>query len=203
MSRAFTGLCKWLSNQPELGVIAGQPLTAVKEQTHGHRRGRFTCFHYKDTCICSGIYAYTCLYFYLSKIKEICSLLLSPKFEPSLYFNKNLGFFSTGGVIAYISSGSTSSPESCRSSSPSGSYLSTSPPLSRPSLPSRAVGMVVDMSPASKASQQRSQGPEKAGRSSSANKTCITSKNQAVVTNDLLLVWPRSHPRVFLSFNRD
>ncbi|MEQ2212151.1 hypothetical protein XENOCAPTIV_026222, partial [Xenoophorus captivus] len=50
------------------------------------------------------------------------------------------------GVIAYISSGLASTAESCMSSRP----MSTSPPASRPSLPSRAVGMVVDIAPSAK-----------------------------------------------------
>lgn len=98
------------------------------------------------------------------------------------FFNENLCFFfPTGGVIAYISSSSTSSPEFCRSSSPNSSYLSTSPSLSRPSLPSRAIGMVVDIPPTTKGPQQRSHGMEKMGRSSSSNKSCITSKHNALL----------------------
>uniref|UniRef100_A0A3Q0R0J2 Nuclear receptor subfamily 1, group D, member 2a n=1 Tax=Amphilophus citrinellus TaxID=61819 RepID=A0A3Q0R0J2_AMPCI len=54
---------------------------------------------------------------------------------------------SAGGVIAYISSGSAPSPESSMGSS---GYMSTSPIPSRPSLPSRAVGMVVDIAPPAK-----------------------------------------------------
>lgn len=84
---------------------------------------------------------------------------------------------STGGVIAYISSGSASSPESCMSSSPSGGYLSTSPTQSRPALPSRAVGMVVDIAPPAKNEHPRG-GMEKAGRSSTSAKSSITSKQQ-------------------------
>lgn len=94
-------------------------------------------------------------------------------------------FLSTGGVIAYISSGSTSSPESCSS------YLSTSPTVPRPSLPSRAVGMVLDIPPAAKSSQQRSQGAEKTGRSSSSNKSCITSQHTALLIKNDLFVRPR------------
>lgn len=78
-----------------------------------------------------------------------------------------------GGVIAYISSGSTSSSDSCLSSS--SSYLSTSPTLPRPALPSRAVGMVVDICPPAKNATQRG-GVEKAGRSSTSTKSSITSK---------------------------
>lgn len=84
----------------------------------------------------------------------------------------------SGGVIAYISSGSTSSPESCLSSSPGSGYLSTSPSLPRPALPSRAVGMVVDICPPAKSGSQRSHGAEKAGRSSASTKSSITSKPQ-------------------------
>lgn len=84
----------------------------------------------------------------------------------------------SGGVIAYISSGSTSSPESCLSSSPGSGYLSTSPTLPRPALPSRAVGMVVDICPPAKSGSQRSHGAEKAGRSSTSAKSSITSKPQ-------------------------
>uniref|UniRef100_A0A3P9MZ01 Nuclear receptor subfamily 1, group D, member 2a n=1 Tax=Poecilia reticulata TaxID=8081 RepID=A0A3P9MZ01_POERE len=65
-------------------------------------------------------------------------------------------FYSTGGVIAYISSSLGSSPESRMSSSP----MSSSPPASRPSLPSRAVGMVVDIAPPAK----RGSGAEKTGQ---------------------------------------
>uniref|UniRef100_A0A3B4UE19 Nuclear receptor subfamily 1, group D, member 2a n=1 Tax=Seriola dumerili TaxID=41447 RepID=A0A3B4UE19_SERDU len=88
---------------------------------------------------------------------------------------------STGGVIAYISSGSASSPESCMSSSPSSGYLSTSPTLSRPSLPSRAVGMVVDIAPPAKNGHPRSHGMEKAGRSSTSAKSSITKINGMVL----------------------
>lgn len=93
----------------------------------------------------------------------------------------------TGGVIAYISSGSTSSPESCRSGSP---CLSTWPAPSRPSLPSRAVGMVVDVPPAAASPQRRGQGVEKTGRSSSSSKSCITSQHKAAQTRPVLLMWP-------------
>uniref|UniRef100_A0A3B4B777 Uncharacterized protein n=1 Tax=Periophthalmus magnuspinnatus TaxID=409849 RepID=A0A3B4B777_9GOBI len=86
---------------------------------------------------------------------------------------------STGGVIAYISSGSASSPESCMSTSPSSGYLSSSPPLSRPALPSRAVGMVVDIAPPAKSGPQRS--IDKAGRSSTAAKSSITKINGMVL----------------------
>ncbi|KAI3360778.1 hypothetical protein L3Q82_013014, partial [Scortum barcoo] len=82
-----------------------------------------------------------------------------------------------GGVIAYISSGSASSPESCMSTG----YLSTSPTPSRPSLPSRAVGMVVDISPPAKNGHQRGHGMEKAGRSSTSAKSSITKINGMVL----------------------
>lgn len=101
-----------------------------------------------------------------------------------------LFFFPTGGVIAYISSASTSSPESCRSGSPNSSCSSTSPPLPHPSLPSRAIGMVVDIPPATKGSQQRSQGVEKTGRSSSSSKSCITSKRDAPLVTMACLCGP-------------
>ena len=88
-------------------------------------------------------------------------------------------FSSVGGVIAYISSGSASSPESCMSdssNSSNSSYQSTSPSLPRPSLPSRAVGLVVDIAPPAKQGHQRSHGAEKTGRSSTSSKSSITSK---------------------------
>ncbi|XP_053743667.1 nuclear receptor subfamily 1 group D member 2a [Synchiropus splendidus] len=93
---------------------------------------------------------------------------------------EDVGTAKPGGVIAYISSGSASSPESCMSTSPSNSsYLSTSPPLSRPSLPSRAVGMVVDVAPSGKSG---SRGGEKAGRTaSSSSKSSITKINGMVL----------------------
>lgn len=62
------------------------------------------------------------------------------------------------------------------STSPSSSYLSTSQSVSRPALPSRAVGMVVDISPPAKNGQQRAHGMEKAGRSSTSAKSSITSE---------------------------
>ncbi|XP_028325849.1 nuclear receptor subfamily 1 group D member 2a [Gouania willdenowi] len=68
-----------------------------------------------------------------------------------------------GGVIAYISSGSA--------------LPSLSPPPSRPSLPSRAVGMLVDLAPPTKSGQQRS---DKNGRSSSS-KSSITKINGMVL----------------------
>ncbi|XP_070691164.1 nuclear receptor subfamily 1 group D member 2a [Pempheris klunzingeri] len=94
---------------------------------------------------------------------------------------EDIGTAKPGGVIAYISSGSASSPESCMSTSPSSGYLSTSPTLPRPSLPSRAVGMVVDMSPPARNGHQRSHGVEKAGRSSTSAKSSITKINGMVL----------------------
>ncbi|KAL3059999.1 hypothetical protein OYC64_014572 [Pagothenia borchgrevinki] len=94
---------------------------------------------------------------------------------------EDMGTAKPGGVIAYISSGSASSPESCMSTSPSRSYLSTSQAVSRPSLPSRAVGMVVDISPPTKNGHQRSHGIEKAGRSSTSTKSNITKINGMVL----------------------
>ncbi|XP_062254676.1 nuclear receptor subfamily 1 group D member 2a [Platichthys flesus] len=93
----------------------------------------------------------------------------------------DVGTAKPGGVIAYISSGSSSSPESFLSTSPSRGYMSTSPPLSRPSLPSRAVGMVVDIAPPAKGGQLRGHGTEKAGRSSAAAKSSITKINGMVL----------------------
>lgn len=83
-------------------------------------------------------------------------------------------------MIAYISSGSASASDSCLSSSPGGSsgYLSTSPTLPHPTLPSRAVGMVVDICPPAKSGAQRG-GADKAGRSSTSAKSSITSKPAA------------------------
>ncbi|KAG7282942.1 hypothetical protein CRUP_028459 [Coryphaenoides rupestris] len=80
-----------------------------------------------------------------------------------------------GGVIAYISSGSASSPESCMSDGSNGGYLSSSPPASRPSLPSRAVGMLVDIAPPAKP------GSERSGRSSASSKSSITKINGMVL----------------------
>ncbi|XP_068426670.1 nuclear receptor subfamily 1 group D member 2a [Clinocottus analis] len=88
---------------------------------------------------------------------------------------EDMGTTKPGGVIAYISSGSASSPESFMlSTSPSRGFLATS--ASRPALPSRAVGMVVDISPPSK----RGHGTEKAGRSTST-KSSITKINGMVL----------------------
>lgn len=81
--------------------------------------------------------------------------------------------FTTGGVIAYISSSSSaSSPESCHSDSSNGSYQSASPP--RGSSPSQ-LGQVVDTSLAS--SGQNLPGTQRSGRSSSSAKCGITSKS--------------------------
>ncbi|XP_010746754.2 nuclear receptor subfamily 1 group D member 2a [Larimichthys crocea] len=99
---------------------------------------------------------------------------------------EDIGTAKPGGVIAYISSGSGSSPDSCMStstgsSSSGGGYLSTSPTLSRPSLPSRAVGMLVDISPSVKNGHQRGHSMEKAGRSSTSAKSSITKINGMVL----------------------
>ncbi|KAA8591867.1 hypothetical protein FQN60_017241, partial [Etheostoma spectabile] len=83
-----------------------------------------------------------------------------------------------GGVIAYISSGTASSPEACLNRG----YLSTSQAVPRPSLPSRAVGMVVDISPPARNGHQRGgHGMEKAGRSSTSAKSSITKINGMVL----------------------
>ncbi|XP_039974268.1 nuclear receptor subfamily 1 group D member 2a isoform X2 [Xiphias gladius] len=66
-------------------------------------------------------------------------------------------------------------------SSPSSGYLSTSPTLSRPLLPSRAVGMVVDIAPPAKSGHPRGHGTEKAGRSSTSAKSSITKINGMVL----------------------
>ncbi|KAM7421491.1 hypothetical protein PAMA_015571 [Pampus argenteus] len=94
---------------------------------------------------------------------------------------EDMGTTKPGGVIAYISSGSASTPESYMSSSPSSGYLSTSPPLSRPSLPSRAVGMVVDIAPPTKSGSRTGHGMEKTGRSSTSTKSSITKINGMVL----------------------
>ncbi|XP_019958986.2 nuclear receptor subfamily 1 group D member 2a [Paralichthys olivaceus] len=94
---------------------------------------------------------------------------------------EDVGTAKPGGVIAYISSGSSSSQESFMSTSPSRGYMSTSPPLSRPSLPSRAVGMVVDIAPPAKSGNLRGHGTEKAGRSSTSAKSSITKINGMVL----------------------
>lgn len=101
---------------------------------------------------------------------------------------EEIGSTKPGSVIAYISSGSAASPESCMSENSSSSYLSSSPlsssPLSSPSrasLPSRAVGMVVDIAPVvSKLGNSRGHGTEKTGRSTS-NKSGITKINGMVL----------------------
>uniref|UniRef100_A0A8C7P0J1 Nuclear receptor subfamily 1, group D, member 2a n=2 Tax=Oncorhynchus mykiss TaxID=8022 RepID=A0A8C7P0J1_ONCMY len=84
----------------------------------------------------------------------------------------------TGGVITYISSGSASSPESCLSDSCSSSYRCSSPP--HPSLPSRAVGIMVDIARTTTAKHPRSHSTEKTGRSISA-KSSITKINGMVL----------------------
>ncbi|XP_031584297.1 nuclear receptor subfamily 1 group D member 2a [Oreochromis aureus] len=94
---------------------------------------------------------------------------------------EDIGTAKPGGVIAYISSRSAPSPESCMSSSSSSGYLSTSPTPSRPSLPSRAVGMVVDIAPPGKNGSPRGHGGEKAGRSSASAKSSITKINGMVL----------------------
>ncbi|KAM6910387.1 nuclear receptor subfamily 1 group D member 2a [Xenentodon cancila] len=94
---------------------------------------------------------------------------------------EDVGTAKPGGVIAYISSGSVSTSESCMSNSPSSGYMSTSPALSRPSLPSRAVGMVVDIAPPAKNGHARGHGAEKAGRSSTSAKSTITKINGMVL----------------------
>lgn len=86
---------------------------------------------------------------------------------------EEIGTAKPGGVIAYISSGLASTSESCMSGSP----MSTSPPASRPSLPSRAVGMVVDIAPPAK----RGSAAEKTGRSSASAKSSITKINGMVL----------------------
>ncbi|CAL8339802.1 unnamed protein product [Gadus morhua 'NCC'] len=90
-----------------------------------------------------------------------------------------------GGVIAYISSGSASSPESCMSDSSSSSYLSCSLTMSRPSLPSRAVGMLVDIGPMTKAGQHRGPVGERSRRSSSSSSS---SKSSITKINGLVLL---------------
>uniref|UniRef100_A0A8C7WPL5 Nuclear receptor subfamily 1, group D, member 2a n=1 Tax=Oryzias sinensis TaxID=183150 RepID=A0A8C7WPL5_9TELE len=87
----------------------------------------------------------------------------------------DIGTAKPAGVIAYISSGSGSSSDSCLSSSPSSGF--SSPALSRPSLPSRAVGMVVDIAPPAK----RSPAAEKTGRASASAKSSITKINGMVL----------------------
>ncbi|XP_017284128.1 nuclear receptor subfamily 1 group D member 2 [Kryptolebias marmoratus] len=79
---------------------------------------------------------------------------------------EDVGTAKAGGVIAYISSNSVSDS--------SGGY--TSPAVPRPSLPSRAVGMVVDIAPPAKRG-----GAEKAGRSAVSTKSSITKINGMVL----------------------
>ncbi|XP_076006397.1 nuclear receptor subfamily 1 group D member 2a [Genypterus blacodes] len=93
----------------------------------------------------------------------------------------DIGTAKPGGVIAYISSGSASSPESCMSNSPGTGYLSTSPTMPRTALPSRAVGMLVDIAPPAKTGHSRGHGTEKAGRSSTSAKSSITKINGMVL----------------------
>nr|XP_040021478.1 nuclear receptor subfamily 1 group D member 2a [Gasterosteus aculeatus aculeatus] len=76
------------------------------------------------------------------------------------------------GVIAYIAS----SPESfVMSTSPSRGFQAT--PAPRSSLPSRTVGMVVDICPAAK----NGHGAERAGRSTASSKSSITKINGMVL----------------------
>ncbi|XP_041731291.2 nuclear receptor subfamily 1 group D member 2 [Coregonus clupeaformis] len=89
-----------------------------------------------------------------------------------------MGSTKPGGVIAYISSGSASSPESCLSDSCSSGYLCSSSP--HPSLPSRAVGIMVDIARPTTAKHPRSHGTEKTGRSTST-KSSITKINGIVL----------------------
>ncbi|XP_024241694.1 nuclear receptor subfamily 1 group D member 2 [Oncorhynchus tshawytscha] len=89
-----------------------------------------------------------------------------------------MGSIKPGGVIAYISSGSASSPECCLSDSCSSGYLCSSPP--HPSLPSRAVGIMVDIASPTTAKHPRSHGTDKTGRSTST-KSSITKINGMVL----------------------
>ncbi|XP_023835892.1 nuclear receptor subfamily 1 group D member 2 [Salvelinus sp. IW2-2015] len=89
-----------------------------------------------------------------------------------------MGSIKPGGVIAYISSGSASSPESCLSDSCSSGYLCSSSP--HPSLPSRAVGIMVDIARPTTAKHPRSHGTDKTGRSTST-KSSITKINGMVL----------------------
>ncbi|XP_071763637.2 nuclear receptor subfamily 1 group D member 2b isoform X1 [Centroberyx gerrardi] len=84
-----------------------------------------------------------------------------------------------GGVIAYISSSSSSSsPESCHSDSSNGSYQSSSPPHG--SSPShRQTGPPAN--PSLAAASQSLPGPQKSGRASSAAKCGITKINGLVL----------------------
>lgn len=188
-------LCKGLSNQHMLGLIAGRSLTAGNRHKHGRvRNTSFYCrdFHVRGQFLYVFIVSFRAAYFgvclratrnVLGQLSGYLATVVVTKVTAlSSCIMKTCCLF-TGGVIAYISSGSTSTPESCRSSSPNNSYMSTSPALSRPALPSRAIGMVVDISPPTKSSQQRSQGVEKPGRSSASSKTCVTSKHNFVMIN--------------------
>uniref|UniRef100_A0A8C7LVT1 Nuclear receptor subfamily 1, group D, member 2a n=1 Tax=Oncorhynchus mykiss TaxID=8022 RepID=A0A8C7LVT1_ONCMY len=89
-----------------------------------------------------------------------------------------MGSIKPGGVIAYISSGSASSPECCLSDSCSSGYLCSSPP--HPSLPSRAVGIMVDIASPTTAKHPRSHSTDKTGRSTST-KSSITKINGMVL----------------------
>uniref|UniRef100_A0A1A8NFD7 Nuclear receptor subfamily 1, group D, member 2a n=1 Tax=Nothobranchius rachovii TaxID=451742 RepID=A0A1A8NFD7_9TELE len=86
---------------------------------------------------------------------------------------EDVGTAKPGGVIAYISSSSASTSESCVNSG----YASASPAVPRSSLPSRAVGMVVDIAPPAK----RGPGSEKTGRSTTSTKCSITKINGMVL----------------------
>ncbi|XP_037310760.2 nuclear receptor subfamily 1 group D member 2a [Pungitius pungitius] len=80
------------------------------------------------------------------------------------------------GVITYISS----SPESfAMSAGPGRGFVAA--PAPRSSLPSRAVGMVLDISPAAKSGHQRGHAAEKAGRSTTSSKSSITKINGMVL----------------------
>ncbi|KAL6109622.1 nr1d2 [Pungitius sinensis] len=80
------------------------------------------------------------------------------------------------GVITYISS----SPETfVMSTGPGRGFPAT--PAPRSSLPSRAVGMVLDICPAAKIGHQRGHGAEKAGRSTTSSKSSITKINGMVL----------------------
>ncbi|MEQ2272930.1 hypothetical protein XENORESO_017580, partial [Xenotaenia resolanae] len=84
-----------------------------------------------------------------------------------------------GGVIAYISSSSsTSSPESCHSDSSNGSYQSSSP--QRGSSPSRVrLGQPLD--PSLGVGGQNLPGSQRGGRFSSSGKCGITKINGLVL----------------------
>ncbi|KAJ7985424.1 hypothetical protein DPEC_G00351900 [Dallia pectoralis] len=80
-----------------------------------------------------------------------------------------------GGVIAYISSGSASSSDSCLYDSSSNGYLPSSPRSSPPcpSLPSRTEGIIVDVAPPALARHSRNHVSEKTGRSTKSGITKI------------------------------